>query len=126
MFRAISQVAIEYRESGLSEGIAGSVRGGDRLPWVPVGETGDTNDNFRPLAELTWQVHVYGQAAPEVAEVCRRRGVPLYVFEWSHAAARAGLRRSAAYVVRPDGYVGFAQDPADAKQLDAYFGAHDV
>jgi 2-polyprenyl-6-methoxyphenol hydroxylase-like FAD-dependent oxidoreductase len=121
MFRAISQIAIKYRESWLSEGIAGKVHGGDRLPWVPVGKADD--DNFRPLAELTWQVHVYGQASPETAELCRARGVPLHAFEWSHNAARAGLRRNAVYVVRPDGYVGLAQERVDARQLENYLSS---
>src|SRR2546427_616250 len=34
MFRVVSQTAIEYRKSPLSEGQDGRVHGGDRLPWV--------------------------------------------------------------------------------------------
>ena len=34
MFRTVSQTAVNYRESPLSEGRAGAVHGGDRLPWV--------------------------------------------------------------------------------------------
>jgi FAD binding domain len=34
MFRTISQTAMHYRSSPLSEGRAGRLRGGDRLPWV--------------------------------------------------------------------------------------------
>jgi 2-polyprenyl-6-methoxyphenol hydroxylase-like FAD-dependent oxidoreductase len=118
LFRAISQIAVKYRESWLSEGIAGKVHGGDRLPWVSVGDAGE--DNFRPLADLNWQVHVYGKAVPALVEQCRGHGVPLHVFEWSQPAARAGLRRNAVYVVRPDGYVGLAQERADVRQLGAY------
>ena len=33
-FRVISQTQIHYPESALSEGSAGKIRGGDRLPWV--------------------------------------------------------------------------------------------
>ena len=36
MFRTISQTAVHYRGSSLSEGRAGGVHGGDRLPWVPA------------------------------------------------------------------------------------------
>ena len=60
-FRTISQIGISYRDSPLSEGGAGSVQGGDRLPWV---ETRRQEDNFAPLASLAWQVHVYGEARP--------------------------------------------------------------
>src|SRR6185503_2168312 len=33
MFRTISQTAVSYRGSSLSEGHAGTMHGGDRLPW---------------------------------------------------------------------------------------------
>src|SRR5271155_1673819 len=46
MFRTVSQTAVNYRGSPLSEGRAGAVHGGDRLPWVPLGEG---TDNFAPL-----------------------------------------------------------------------------
>ncbi len=35
LFRLASQIGIEYRKSPLSRGDADSLRGGDRLPWVP-------------------------------------------------------------------------------------------
>jgi hypothetical protein len=37
--------------------------------------------------------------------------VPLYVFPWNAEAKRAGLKRNAAYLVRPDGYVAVAGLP---------------
>jgi hypothetical protein len=50
MFRTVSQIAVNYRGSSLSEGRAGSVRGGDRLPWVSAGGTSDIgSDNLSPL-----------------------------------------------------------------------------
>jgi hypothetical protein len=52
--------------------------------------------------------------------------VPLHVFEWSSHAARAGLRRNAVYVVRPDGYVGLAQEQADVRQLQTYLRTYAV
>src|ERR1700730_18600358 len=62
MFRTISQTTVNYRESALSEGRAGTVYGGDRLPWVETALKG--GDNFAPLTSLDWQVHMYGDAAP--------------------------------------------------------------
>jgi hypothetical protein len=52
-FRLVSQVRIAYRESPLSDGSAGEVHAGDRLPWV------EGANNFAPLPSLGWQVHVY-------------------------------------------------------------------
>ena len=121
MFRTVSQTAVHYRASPLSEGRAGRVRGGDRLPWVAAdAPPGAKADNFAPLASLDWQVHTYGEAAPDVAEACGARGLALHAFPWSPAARRSGLRRGAVYLVRPDGYVGFAAPGADPAKLVRY------
>src|SRR5437868_4932984 len=60
MFRTVSQTSIEYRDSALSQRSAGSVRAGDRLPWVRLGD-GEA-DNYALLTTLDWQAHVYGEA----------------------------------------------------------------
>ncbi len=120
MFRTISQTGVRYRDSPLSEGRAGSVHGGDRLPWV------EAADNFAPLAALAWQVHVYGAAAPEIQTVCRARGLALHVFPWQRAMRRAGLRRDALYLVRPDGYLALVDRTARASTLTRHLDAHRV
>jgi len=107
LFRTVSQTLIQYRRSPLSEGRAGRVHGGDRLPWVAPESAGGA-DNYEPLASCEWQVHVYGEAAAEMTAMCARRGLRLHGFPWSAKAAEAGLARDAAYLVRPDGYVGMA------------------
>ena len=118
MFRTVSQTAITYRDSALSEGIAGNVHGGDRLPWVQLSPIGD---NFDPLTSLAWQVHVYGEPGPRVGEICAALNLPLHSFSWSPAIARAGFVRNAIYLIRPDGYVAMADEDADAKKLSEYF-----
>ena len=120
MFRTVSQTAVNYRGSPLSEGRAGAVHGGDRLPWVPLGE--DT-DNFAPLDSINWQVHVYGKPRPEIESLCRDRGVPLHAFPWRAEPGTSGLQRDAVYLVRPDGYVGLADPRAEAAVLGAYLDA---
>jgi 2-polyprenyl-6-methoxyphenol hydroxylase-like FAD-dependent oxidoreductase len=55
-FRTVSQTAINYRRSVLSESYAGGVHGGDRLPWVRLDRDGHDADNFAPLTSLDWQV----------------------------------------------------------------------
>jgi hypothetical protein len=96
LFRTISQTAIQYRQSALSEGRAGRIRGGDRRPWVE-----SAPDNFTSLKSLDWQVHVYGSASGALAASCASRGLPLHVFPWSRNAARAGLARDATAAGRP-------------------------
>jgi hypothetical protein len=120
LFLTVSQIGVNYRNSPLCSGAAGAVRGGDRLPWVET-ETG--GDNFAPLASLTWQVHVYGEPQGGLADACADMSLPLHHFAWRPEMRRAGLLRAALYLVRPDGYVGFADPYADPGRLRHYFDA---
>jgi 2-polyprenyl-6-methoxyphenol hydroxylase-like FAD-dependent oxidoreductase len=120
MFRTISQTAVNYRGSSLSEGRAGTVHGGDRLPWVMVKVNGVEVDNFTPLTSLDWQVHAYGEAAAEIQAMCDVRKLPLHVFPWCPEMARAGLKRHAAYLVRPDGYIALADPEGSAAAITSY------
>jgi 2-polyprenyl-6-methoxyphenol hydroxylase-like FAD-dependent oxidoreductase len=120
MFRVISQTSIEYRASPLSEGSAGQVRAGDRLPWIPFASGSDAMDNYGPLASLVWQVHVYGTPTAELRALCEARRLMLCGFAWSGAAETKGFARDAIYLVRPDGYVGFAGSAADLARFAGY------
>jgi 2-polyprenyl-6-methoxyphenol hydroxylase-like FAD-dependent oxidoreductase len=121
MFRTVSQIRIEYRSSALSSGTAGGIHSGDRLPWIEPAS--GEKDNYAPLASMDWQVHVHGDVAPAFGGACIARGVPVHRFEWREAASRAGYARDAAYLVRPDGYVGWAGSQS-ADGLDSYLKAH--
>jgi 2-polyprenyl-6-methoxyphenol hydroxylase-like FAD-dependent oxidoreductase len=120
LFRTVSQTAVNYRGSSLSEGRAGTVHGGDRLPWVKTDLNGVETDNFTPLTSVDWQVHVYGDAAPEVQAVCDTRKLPLHVFPWCPEVGRMGLRRNAVYLLRPDGYVARADPAGSATAIASY------
>jgi hypothetical protein len=116
IFRTVSQTRIHYPESPLSEGAAGEVHGGDRLPWT--GLKGD--DNFRVLQSLDWQVHVYGDAGESLQSACHQLNLPLHRFEWNEGVEDAGIKRNALYLVRPDGYIGLASAEQDADHLKSY------
>ena len=118
LFRTVSQIGVNYRNSPLSVGAAGAVRGGDRLPWV---ETAPGKDNFTPLASLKWQVHVYGEPRHGVAEACVELRLPLHLFAWESGMRRTGLRAAVLYLIRPDGYVALADPQADPERLRHYF-----
>jgi hypothetical protein len=126
LFRTVSQTAVNYRGSSLSEGRAGTVHGGDRLPWVKTDLNGVDTDNFVPLTSVDWQVHVYGDAAPEVRAVCDGRKLPLHVFPWSPEMSRAGLQHNAVYLVRPDGYVALADPQGKAMTITSYLDARQL
>ncbi len=120
MFRTVSQTGVNYRPSSLSLGRAGGVRGGDRLPWVKADLNDRNKDNFAPLTSLDWQVHVYGDSALELQAVCEARKLPLHVFAWRPEMRRAGLRRNAVYLVRPDGYLAVADPAGSAAAITLY------
>jgi len=120
LFTKISQAGVHYRGSTLSEGRAGRVHGGDRLPWVKP-EPNQTGDNFSPLVSLNWQVHVYGEAAPEIQTLCVSRKLPLHIFPWREAMERIGLQRNAVYLIRPDGHVALACGADHTADVAAYF-----
>ncbi|NUO50392.1 MAG: NAD(P)-binding protein [Polyangiaceae bacterium] len=120
-FRTVSQIMVEYRKGPLAEGRAGSIQGGDRLPWIEPASGGA--DNFTPLATCAWQVHVHGRPPEELSTACKGLGLQLEVFPWTEAAAAAGYLENASYLVRPDGYVALADPDARAGSLAAYFDA---
>jgi 2-polyprenyl-6-methoxyphenol hydroxylase-like FAD-dependent oxidoreductase len=122
LFRTVSQITLNYRGAPLSVGAAGHVHGGDRLPWVFI----DGKDNFEPLAEMNWQVHVYGSANADLSAWCASHGVPLHVFHWRSEHEAAGLVRDATYLLRPDTYVALADASGAPGALDRYCADHGI
>jgi 2-polyprenyl-6-methoxyphenol hydroxylase-like FAD-dependent oxidoreductase len=122
LFRTVSQITLNYRGGPLSVGAAGHVHGGDRLPWIPI----NGQDNFESLAAMTWQVHVYGLASPELVAWCARHDVPLHVFDWRSEHEAAGLARDAIYLLRPDTYVALADPSGVPDALERYCVDHRI
>jgi len=122
LFRTVSQITLNYRGAPLSVGAAGHVHGGDRLPWVFI----DGKDNFEPLAEMNWQVHVHGSANADLSAWCASHGVPLHVFHWRSEHEAAGLVRDATYLLRPDTYVALADASGAPGALDRYCADHGI
>jgi 2-polyprenyl-6-methoxyphenol hydroxylase-like FAD-dependent oxidoreductase len=123
-FRTVSQISVNYRESPLSRGQAGKLHGGDRLPWVKTGP--GEEHNFAALASMDWQIHVYGDAAPGLRALADGRKIPLCIFPWNAGMRRMGLKHNAAYLIRPDGYVGVADASGNAAVLDAYLSENNL
>jgi 2-polyprenyl-6-methoxyphenol hydroxylase-like FAD-dependent oxidoreductase len=127
LFRTVSQTAINYRASDLSEGRTGKLHAGDRLPWLElaVGPKNPYVDNFAPLASLAWQVHIYSTwVCPDISRLCGQRGIAFHVLPWQPEFTRSGIRENAAYLIRPDGYIAFVDPAAKARNLAAYLDAH--
>ena len=122
LFRTVSQTMLNYRDGPLSEGQAGAVHGGDRLPWAPA----QGIDNFDTLAAIRWQVHVYGTAKDGLIRWCAAHGIPVNVFPWAREHEVAGLARDAAYLLRPDTYVALADPSGSAEILDRHLSSHGI
>ena len=121
MFKTVSQTQIKYPQSLLSRGPAGTVPGGQRLPWIQFEDaSGNRTDNFAVLTTRQWQVHRYGDVAPQLQATCNDRGLKLHIFPWNAAANGAGLLRNAAYIIRPDGHVAVADLSADPVNIVGY------
>jgi 2-polyprenyl-6-methoxyphenol hydroxylase-like FAD-dependent oxidoreductase len=116
IFRTISQITLNYRGKGLETGRAGSVHGGDRLPWV----RGAGFDNYDALKSMDWQVHVYGEAHDTLKRWCYERGVPMHAYRWDHSMADSGLKEGAVYLLRPDTYVAFANATQDTNSIGEF------
>jgi hypothetical protein len=101
-----------------------------RRPWrrpTALGafaEDGHDTDNFATLTSLDWQVHIYGTAAEAIRDLCGDRGLPLHEFACQSGMTRAGVRRNALYLVRPDGYVALATARQSPTELASYLDAH--
>ncbi len=127
LFRTLSQIEIAYPTSPISEGTAGRLHAGERLPWVALRDAdGAPSDSHAPLASRDWQVHVYGEATRALRTMCERRSLPLHIFRWQLGMLEAGFSQGAAYLVRPDGYVGFADEDASPGPLEEYLDSHAV
>lgn len=120
IFRRLTQLICSYRESPLSEASNASniVQPGDRLRWAKT----DSGDNFETLRYLCWQIHVYGDLKPAVAEWCQRMDVRLAHFPWDQKHADVGLVKDAYYLLRPDHYIAGIFDGENVEsRLDEYF-----
>ena len=109
IFRRVSQCAVEYRNSAMSQGKIGDVQAGDRMPWVRYA---DGTDNQEPIGNLGWQLQVYG-TAPDLLRKMDYDDVTLRVLPWAKEVKSVGLKQDALYLLRPDGHVGLATESVD-------------
>lgn len=121
IFRTVSQIMLNYRDAPLSEGVAGSVHGGERLPWA-----GGDHNNFASLRTIGWQVHVYGSASSALKTWCDTHALALHSFEWEPRYAEIGFARNATYLLRPDTYVALADTSGTPDALERYFQSHGI
>jgi hypothetical protein len=118
LFRTMSQIGIRYRKSSISTGSTGTVRGGDRLPWLRLASG---EDNFASIIGAVWRVHAYGEQLGGIDKACADLGLTFTQFSWEAAMGDAGLARGGLYLLRPDSYVALAGIRCTPERLHEYF-----
>ena len=107
LFRTISQIAIAYPQSVLSQGHIAAAAGGQRLPWV--------DGRYELLHPPGWHLLHVGPVPPAVAAWAGRWSLPV-----SAVAAAAGEAPGTVYLVRPDGYLGLVAAEFEETRFSDY------
>ncbi|GAB4510910.1 MAG: FAD-dependent monooxygenase [Sulfuricaulis sp.] len=129
-FRTLSQTGIHYRNSPLSQNLAGlpndAPRAGDRFPWLRLRfqANGPVEDLFQKLDDTCFNLIVIGQPAPSElmsgpGDLLRTHVIP----DDAHNArelAGAHIPLPAFYLLRPDGHVGLAGIRLEAAAVTHY------
>src|SRR5262249_4118328 len=117
-FRTISQTGLQYRDSPLSEALAGlpdgAPRPGDRFPWLHLRfqPNGPIEDLYQRLDDRSFHLILFGQDIPPggvtaLGDQLRIHAVPRDPVN-DRELARVGIPQPSCYLLRPDGYVGLA------------------
>jgi 2-polyprenyl-6-methoxyphenol hydroxylase-like FAD-dependent oxidoreductase len=127
-FRAVSQIGIHYRTSPLSQDDARfpepAPRAGDRFPWLRLrlSAAGPIEDLFDRLDDCHFHLLVFDlplDAAvprPDLIQVLLVAPHP----DNEAPLQRAGIARPSAYLIRPDGHVGWCSDRLDMAAIARY------
>lgn len=133
VYGRVSQLGISYEQSPMSVNlgtIGGTLKAGQRLPWVPHAR--DANDeemdsNLVHLCQVGWQAHAFGKVRKELAEVLGEKHVPLHMFKPTREAGSKGFGEDMIYLVRPDGQIGLVVAPdAACADVEKYLGVWGV
>lgn len=114
IFENVSQIRIKYPDSDLSEGAAGKIKAGDRLPWSAAQDMHSTLDG------RTWSAHAIGAIDPSVRSALMKAGLTVHTWPDTRATRQAGFAAGAIYLVRPDGHVGFADPKPSSREVVEY------
>jgi 2-polyprenyl-6-methoxyphenol hydroxylase-like FAD-dependent oxidoreductase len=133
-FRVVSQTGISYRNSPLSQTLAGlpqaAPRAGDRMPWLRLRLVpgGPIEDLFAKLDDRHFNLILIGQLpsageVPGLGDLVRIHVVPGDP-ENDRELARAQIPQPSFYLVRPDGHIGLAGIRIDAAAVSRYVAEH--
>jgi hypothetical protein len=129
-FQVISQTGISYRNSPLSQTLAGlseaAPRAGDRMPWLRLRllPGGPIEDLFAKLDDRHFNLILIGRPpsageVPGLGDLVRVHVVPSDPAN-DRELARARIPQPSFYLLRPDGHIGLAGIRMDAAAATRY------
>ena len=121
-YKFLSQTGLNYRESMLSQGFAGRLRGGDRLPWLQT----EFFDNYETLNSMTWHIQIYGETNSNFNSVANFRGFKIFEYQWTKEAEELGFARDAFYLIRPDGHIALCDLRQNTGVLKTFLNDWDI
>jgi 2-polyprenyl-6-methoxyphenol hydroxylase-like FAD-dependent oxidoreductase len=137
-FHALSQIAIAYPQSPLSETLAGvaakAPRAGERFPWLSLRfrKDGPREDLFQKLDDTRFNLLVIGQPMPSAAHLLSSDLLEVHDIvsdrDNERELAGASISGAAFYLLRPDGHIALAGkrfDPAALRRWFARSGVRD-
>lgn len=134
-FRTISQTGIRYRDSTLSQTLAGVVdnapHAGDRFPWLKLKFSADqpAQDLYDRLDDTRYNLLVTGQPAPKnMPDFGGLLRVHAAIDDPSNSneLACAHISGQAFYLLRPDGHVALAGTHLEPALVQRYFAEHHI
>lgn len=128
-FRMISQIAINYRKSSLSEETPGiehnAPRAGDRFPWLKLQlqSNGIVEDTFEKFDDTKFNLIIIGQSSPNANELLGDL-MQIYIIPDNSVNrqefARVGITSPSFYLLRPDGHIGICGGKLEESKIVDY------
>jgi 2-polyprenyl-6-methoxyphenol hydroxylase-like FAD-dependent oxidoreductase len=136
VFRIISEIGINYRESLLSQDASMGAFSrhapcpGDRVPYIQFRESGEQTDTLQKLRVKNFRVFAFpGKNLRAIAPIIEelRRHQKLYSImsiertsETENVYAAFGIVEAGCYIIRPDMYVAYRTSEPDTEHLKKY------
>jgi 2-polyprenyl-6-methoxyphenol hydroxylase-like FAD-dependent oxidoreductase len=135
-FMTLSQIGVKYRQSPLSQTLAGVAKSGpqagDRFPWLRLSFSpqGPREDLFERMDDTRFHLLVIGQPTPSgaslaIGDMLRVHEIPAGG-ENAGALAAASVPSPSFYLVRPDGHIGLAGRRVDGDAVRRWLAAADL
>lgn len=100
---------------------------GERHTVVFFDGRGDSDEGYQAMVDVRDALErlapgefAFALVSPSPALACERTGIPAFADPGYSAHGRYGAQSESAYVVRPDGVIGYRQQPLDVGQVERW------